>query len=184
MWLRASDIKTSSLGDSGSIDMWQKLPDGTFICATLSRWRALIGCESLKDSLAHMHLITWGCAPKFREARPPHTCDSVSFSECWCDSEWQIGWQRTKAEAEIRKGRSVNAERSQQLLQLETHTHTLSLCPSWPLNLPPWSEVIRISWGCHAEHRRRDGEHWQHRELAQRSLCYLHAQPNLKPSLL
>lgn len=56
-----------------------------------------------KQFLAHMHMITWGCAPKIQRstAQTPHTCNSVSFFECWCDSGWQIERRRTKAEAEI-----------------------------------------------------------------------------------
>lgn len=84
------------LDHCGGIDKWQKTRWRN-LHMWFSHLRALIGSERLKDFLAHMHLITWGCALKFREARGPHTCDSVSFCECWCDSEWQIGMAKDKS---------------------------------------------------------------------------------------
>lgn len=140
----------------------------------LSHMRALIGCESLKDFLAHMHLITWSCALKFREAQAPHTCDSVSFRECWCDSEWQIGWQRTKAEAEIWKERSVNAEWSQQQLQPETLSRLHGLLiyhrvQNW------WEYTDGIMQSTDGGMGNIDSK---------TSLCYLYAQTSLKSSSL
>lgn len=39
--------------------------------------RPLIGSEALNNFLARMHMIIWGCAPKFREAQFKHLIHAI-----------------------------------------------------------------------------------------------------------
>lgn len=71
-------------------------------CMWLSYLRPLVGSEALNNSLLTCAWLHRAMHQNQRSTvQTPHTYNSVSFFECWCDSGWQIERGRTKAEAAI-----------------------------------------------------------------------------------
>lgn len=114
----------------------------------------LIGSEALYNFLLTCTWLHGVLHRKFREAQAPHTCNSVSFLECWCDSGWQIEQQRTKAEIWRKQAqRSVQAPVAEPYKDtlLIHHWGTCWLCPGERLRAGELREVK--AWDCKCERK-------------------------------